>query len=335
MKQSHLARLLLAVGLFALMPAVAQAKRVTIKMATLAPKGSVFHEILEEMANAWKEASDGKVRVRIYAGGVAGDDPQVVRKMRLGSLNAGLLTSGGLSEIDKAVHALMIPGAYKTVAEYDAVLERLRGELNQIYDAKGFVVLGWMDAGWIRFFTKGAARTPAEVGQTQKLWVSAGDTNVVEIWKQAGFNVVPLPSTEIATALQTGLVTAIPAPPQAAMLMQYQKHTDHMIETPWAPLAGALVVKKDAWEKIEPGVREKLAAAATSAIAKLRADARPNEQKAIDAMAERGLKVVTLSAEEDKAWRDSLAKARDKIRGAWVQAELFDKVQAILAELRK
>src|SRR5436190_22655640 len=90
----------------------AGAQPVLIKMATLVPDGSSWHQILKETAEKWKTLSGGRVVVRLYPGGVAGDDPDVVRKMRLGTLNAGVLTSVGVAEIDKSVYALGIPMMY-------------------------------------------------------------------------------------------------------------------------------------------------------------------------------------------------------------------------------
>jgi hypothetical protein len=71
-------------------------------MSTLVPDGSSWHLVLKEAAEKWKQVSGGRVSVRLFPGGVAGDDPDVVRKMRLGTLNAGVLTSVGVAEIDKA-----------------------------------------------------------------------------------------------------------------------------------------------------------------------------------------------------------------------------------------
>ena len=64
---------LLACVLLAAQPAAAQ----RVKMATLVPEGSSWHNVLKEMAAQWKSLSGGRVKVIIYPGGVAGDDPDV------------------------------------------------------------------------------------------------------------------------------------------------------------------------------------------------------------------------------------------------------------------
>ncbi len=327
--------LVLLVGALALSPLnAALAKKVTVKLATLAPKGSVFHRILTEMGNDWKEASGGKVRVKLFAGGVAGDDVDVVRKARLGTLDGGLLTSAGVSTIDKAIHCLQVPMAYTSFREIDYVHSKMQAELEARYDAAGFVILNWVDAGWVRFFSKTPIKTPDDLAK-EKLFVWAGQDEVLEIWKSAGFNPVPLPSTEISTALQTGLVTVVPTTPQAVLLMQWNQHAPYMTEAPWAPLMGATVISKKAWEEIPEDLRPKLMEIARKAGEKLRAEARPADQRSIDAMVERGLKTVPVDAATLKAWRARLEASLDKVRGVWVPADLYDQAMKHRDAFRK
>ena len=85
-----------------------------------------------------------------------------------------------------------------------------------------------------------------------KMFVWAGDDQYAELWKKAGFNPVPLPSTEIATALQTGLVNAVTINPQGILLLQWYKHVSYMTDFKWAIFLGGIVISKSSWEKI-PG----------------------------------------------------------------------------------
>ena len=49
---------------------------VTIKLATLAPEGTIFYEQLLKLGQEWARVSDGAVRLKIYAGGIAGSAAQ-------------------------------------------------------------------------------------------------------------------------------------------------------------------------------------------------------------------------------------------------------------------
>src|SRR5215470_19985350 len=248
----------------------ASAQPVLVKMATLVPDGSSWHLILKETAERWRTLSNGSVNVRLYAGGVAGDDPDVVRKMRLGTLNAGVLTSVGVAEIDKSVYALGVPMMYDSYDELYYVLDKMRPRLEASLEAKGFVVLNWADGGWVHFFAQKAVATPDDL-KGMKLFTWAGDATSVDLWKSAGFNPVPLPATEIATALQTGLVSALGCPPQVAVIAQYYNYAKNMTDLSWQLLLGATVINKNVWDKIPADLRPQLLQAARESGAKLQA----------------------------------------------------------------
>lgn len=332
MKTLPIARLLVLVAL--LLPLSASAKKITIKMATMAPKGSGFHTIFKEMGEAWKVASDGQVQMRIFAGGVAGDDADVVRKVRLGTVNGGLLTVQGISTIDKAIHALAVPMAYDSYAELDYVFEKLQPELDAIYAENGFIVLNWMQAGWVRFFSVEPMKTPEDL-ETRKLFVSTAHPVIADLWKASGFTPVPLPSTEISTALQTGLINVLPAPPQVVLLMQWNKQTKYMASAKWAPMIGATIVDKKVWESIDPAIRPKLLEAARVAGKKMRDEARPADLESIEAMKQRGLTVVDIDAATLAAWRKRTEAAYPEVRGKFAPAEMFDRAIKLRDEFRK
>ena len=235
-------------------PAVEAQGRVLIRMATLVPDGSSWHLILKETAEKWKELSGGRVRVRLFPGGVAGDDPDVVRKMRLGTLSAGLLSATGVGEIDRSVYALGIPLMYDSYEEVYWVHEKMRPKLEAGLEKKGFIVLNWIDGGWVRFFTKRPVAVPADL-QKLKLFTWAGDAEAVEVWRAGGFKPVPLPATEIATALQTGLIEALSSPPQVAVISQFFNHAQYMTDLRWQLLLGATLITKKAWDKVPADVR--------------------------------------------------------------------------------
>ena len=309
------------------------AQTVTIKMATLVPEGSSWHTILKEVAEKWKTISGGKVVVKLYAGGVAGDDPDVVRKMRLGTLNAGVLTSVGLGEIDKSVYALGVPLMYDSYAELYGVLDKMRPTLEQALLDKGFVSINWVDAGWVHFFAKKPIATPADL-KAAKLFAWAGDIDTIEILKSNGFHPVPLPSTELSTALQTGLVEALGSPPQVAVISQYYVHAPYMTDLDWQLLLGGTVVKKDVWDKIPAELHAPLLEAAREAGQRLQQEIRESAQRDVEAMKKRGLKVVPVDAKTRADWLATAESFYPKVRGTIVPAPAFDLAMKLRNEWR-
>ncbi|MHB1311181.1 MAG: TRAP transporter substrate-binding protein [Gemmatimonadaceae bacterium] len=314
-------------------PAQAQAP-ITVKMATLVPENSSWFLVLKEVADQWGKLSGGKVRVLLYPGGRQGDDPDVVRKMNLGTLNAGVLTSAGIGAIDRSVYALSIPMAFNDYDEVYAVLEKMRPKLEADLEAKGFVVLNWADGGWNHFFSKSAVATPDEMKKL-KMFSWAGDPKTTEVWKKLGFDPRPAPSTELTTGLQTGLFESFLAPPQVAVITRYYEHAKFMTDMNWQLLAGATVIRKETWEKIPASLRPQLLQVARDAGLKLQKSIRDGGPRDIEAMRKAGLTVVPVDARAKDAWRRAAEGAYPLIRGGAVPAEAFDDALRFRDEYRK
>ena len=185
---------------------------INVKMASLAPEGSPWHEVLQEIAQDWRELSDGQVRLQVYAGGVLGDEGDMVRKMRLNQVQAGALTAEGLSYIDKGIYGLSLPLLVSTYQELDWLRAQVEPELRRRYDEKGFTVLAWADVGWAYWFTREPVHTPDDL-RTQRLFCWAGDPHSPKLWKVTGFRSVSLSAVDVLPGLQTGLIDAIDSTP--------------------------------------------------------------------------------------------------------------------------
>jgi TRAP-type C4-dicarboxylate transport system substrate-binding protein len=334
MKYRHsFVALALILAVTAVAPSWAQAP-ITIKMATLVPENSGWFLVLKDVADKWNKASGGKVRVILYPGGRQGDDPDVVRKMNLGTLNAGVLTSVGVAEIDKSVYALSIPMAFDNYDELYGVLDKMRPSLEAKLAAKGYVVLNWADGGWVHFFSKSPVRTPDEAKKL-KMFSWAGDPKTTEIWKSAGFDPRPAPSTELVTGLQTGLFEILGAPPQVAVITRYYETTKFMTDLKWGILLGATVIKKDVWERIPADLRPRLLQIAQDAGKKLQADIRASGEKDVAAMQKAGLTVVPVDAEARALWQQAAEDTYSRVRGEVVPPDAFDEAMRLRDEYRK
>src|SRR5687767_7801666 len=213
--------LILAICIPALASAAPKKKNaVTLRLGTVAPKDSSFHKILQTMGTKWNAAPGGGVGLTIFPGGVRGGESHMVKEMRNGVLDSALLTVVGLSEIDQSVEALQsMPMMFRSLEEVDHVGEKLRPRLEKNLRDKGFVVLFWADAGWVRFFTKEPVVRPADLKKL-KLFTWAGDARQVDIYKAAGYQPIPLETNDIITGLRTGMISAVPLPPYVALTAQ-------------------------------------------------------------------------------------------------------------------
>lgn len=324
--------ILLTAALTVAFGAVAASTRV--KLGTLAPVGTSYHKSLMKMGESWRKDSNGDVNMVIFAGGAQGGEAEMVGLMKANSLQAAMLTAVGLMEIEPAVAGLQnIPMGFRTLDEVDHVGAQMQPMLEKRLAAKGFIVLFWSDAGWVRFFSNKPVQRPDDLKKL-KLFSWSGYPEQVQVYKDAGFNAVPLETADIVPSLQTKLIDAVPAPPFFAMAGQMDTRAPFMLELNWAPLVGALVVRKESWEKIPAEVRAKLAATAATAGKEIKAAGRKESDESVAAMEKRGLKVTKITPEIEAEWRAAAEAVYPKVREKLVPPDIFDQTMKLLQEYR-
>jgi TRAP-type C4-dicarboxylate transport system substrate-binding protein len=305
-----------------------------LKLATLAPEGSVWHVALRAMADDWHRISDGGISVRIYPGGVAGDDAAMVRKIRIGQLDGAALTADGMASIAPEMRVFQTPMLIRTNEELDFVRERLGGELETLAERRGFKLLAWSDVGWVYLFSKTPVQDPDSARRT-RLWIAPGDTAWSEALKSAGYRPVALPATEILGGLQSGLVDAFNAPPVVALSSQWFGVASHMMDLRWSPLLGAVVVSTRFWERTPEAQRTALRASARTATARAQSDVRRFEAEAIQAMQQYGLTVHPVAAEDVARFEREIRDSYPKLVGPSIPEAIFNKASGYVDEYRR
>lgn len=323
-------KLLLAALLAVLAPAV-RAEPVTIKLGTLAPQGSSWHELLKELALRWEQASGGQVRLRIYAGGTQGSEGDMVRKLGIGQLQAAAITNIGMHDVIPDPQAFSVPFLFDDERETDCAFDRLRPRLDEALAKRGFVALHWAKVGSIYLFCDQPRRTPAEA-KNAKVWVWEGDPKSVAAYRAVGFQPVVLSATDMVPALQTGMIDCVPNVALYVLTARLFDRANHMMDAPWSHMVGATIVRKDVWEKIDPALRTKLQAIAVELGKKVDTEVKRLNTDAIAAMQKQGMKVVPT---DPAPWRAALQKTWPIIRGGVVPAEFFDEVKAARDACRK
>lgn len=310
----------------------AQAK-VVIKLGTIAPKGSPWYDSLKKMGEEWKKASDGEVVLKIYAGGVLGNENAMVRKLRQGRLQAATLTSLGIRLIDSTLLTVQCPRLIQTTEEIDLAMKYVVPEARKRLKEKGFVLVQQGDAGWVRLFTKEKITTLEEL-QKVKVFVAASEPETKKAWRGAGFNTVEIPSTEVLPALQTGLLDGFGATPLVALAMQWFGIGKYMIAFKWAPLIGGTVVSAKVWQRIPDKYRDKLFEIAQKYSREDLIRIRNMDDKALETMKKHGLEVVEWREAEKKKMHDAIVSQWGYITGKLIPKELFDVVKKKVEEHR-
>ena len=327
--RSILATIGLAAALSLSQPAISK----TIKIATVAPEDSPWFEVLQEMALAWEEASGGAITTKIFAGGIAGDEFDLVRKMRVKQLDVAMLSIGSLPDIAWQLSAIHMPLLIENYDELDYVMAGIGPTFEALLQEQGFRVLAWGDAGWVHFFTTKPVITPKDL-KPMRLFQWDPNSPYLDAWKDAGYHPVPVPAPEIHTALTTGMINAIVVPPIAALSFQWFGIANHMTDMPWVPMVGAIVISERSWNKIpkEHHVRFLEIAAAASADSKEKT--RAVGPQAIKAMKAHGLKIHKVPPKALAQWRSAVETEFAVLVGSVVPADLLAQVRKLVAEHR-
>jgi TRAP-type C4-dicarboxylate transport system substrate-binding protein len=321
----------LAIAVFAsLLLAAAPARAdVVIKLGTLAPNGSTWHTLLKEMGQKWEQASGGKVKLRIYPGGVLGNEGDMVKKMRIGQLQASALTTIGLHDIAPEAQAVDVPMMIDSWATLDYVMDRMGPKLERVIESKGYVVLGWSEVGFVRFFSTKKFASLAELQQA-KVFCWEGDPASAEAWRVGGFHPVVMSSTDIVPGLQTGLIDTVPLAPLYAYSSRMFEKAKYMLDLPWTVLTGATVVRKDEWDKVPADLKPKLIEISREYSKKISTEVRRMDNEALENMVKQGL--VSVKPVDPAAFRKAAEKTYSVIRGKVVPAETFDEVKKLVEE---
>jgi len=297
-----------------------------LRIGTLAPKNSLYHRQLQEIGEAWHTAQGAGSKAIVYPDGSQGGESEMVRRMRIGQLQAALISVVGLRDIDPSITALQnLPLLFRSWEELDYVREKMRPAMEKKFLDKGFVVLTWGDAGWVRFFSKEAAVRPDDY-RHMKFFAWGTEQEQQSIMKSMGYTPVPLETADILPSMQTGMVNVVPATPYFALASQIYTIAPHMLEINWAPIVGALVITTKAWDAMPPATQAALHAAADKAGTQMRAQARREVDEAVDAMKKRGLITHKPNAAEMQEWNALAETLYPRIRGTMVPADTFDEV---------
>jgi TRAP-type C4-dicarboxylate transport system substrate-binding protein len=319
MKSRRLQSVVVLLAALAL-PQAPLAQDVGLKLATIVPEGSIWDKTLRQMAADVKQATGERVALTIFSGGSQGDEPTVIRKMRLDALQGASLTVVGLGSIDAAFNVFSIPLFFESYDELNAVVEKLTPALKQRADAKGFVLLNWGHGGWLQVFSKRPIRTVADL-KSVRLYTSAGDDRMTQWYKANGFQPRAMAMTDVLTGLTTGMIDAMPTPPVAALAFQWNRQTPYMLDIGLAPLVGATVISRRSWNRIAEADRVRLAQAALAVEKQLQTEVPKQDAFAVALMSQQGLTVTKASASEWRVEAEALAKT---VRGEMVPRDIFD-----------
>jgi TRAP-type C4-dicarboxylate transport system substrate-binding protein len=281
------------------------------------------------MAAEVGEKSEEQVRFKIYPGGISGDELDVLRKMRVNRIQAAGLSGVGLGIILPKIRILEAPLLYKDNIELDRVKEELFPEFAADFEERGFVLLGFAEAGAVYFFSKQDLSAPGALKRA-KMWAWKGDPVAQVFLETFGIKTYPLHLADVSTGLETGMIDAFYSPPLAAIAFQWHTKISYLLDYPMANSTGALVIRKQAFDRLSPENQALLKTAAAKYCRQLVDISRRENADAIRVMKEAGIRMTSPGEEQVRSFAASAEETyRKNIPGLYSE-ELLSRVKTIL-----
>ncbi|MDR2795998.1 MAG: TRAP transporter substrate-binding protein DctP [Spirochaetaceae bacterium] len=321
--------------LFALIAALpAQQKTVTIKLASLAPENTPWGAALNKMAADWSTATNGAVRVIVYHNGVAGNEADVLRKLRLNQIQAAVFTSAGMNLISPDVVTLSCPFFIQTDDELDAVLDKLRPQLEAGVNKAGFVTVAWSKVGWVRFFSRRPVFVPSDM-KKQKLAVGNDMPSFNDAFRTMGYQLVETNLNDVLVALNSGSIDAVYQSPINAAVSQAFGIAKNMSSLRIAPFLGAILLNQAAWRSIPDQYKDALMKIGREVESRNNQNVKKMEDDALAAMLKNGLVINECSPAQEREWIDDINKVMPQLLDKTFNKTLYNNIQDVLEQTRK
>lgn len=316
----------------AVMPSFAQ--QYTIKFATLATDGTTWLNVMREYDAAVRKESGGRLGFKLYAGGVQGEDKDVMRKIRLGQLHSAGITGVGVGEISPKLRILDAPFLFENPAEVDNFQKTFETELNAEFTKHDFVLLGWAEVGFVYVLTNTPVRSVADMNGV-KMWAWEGDPIAAAAFQALGVSPIPLSVVDVLTSLQTGLINGAYTSPLAAVALQWNTRVKYMLNVPLADASGAVVLSKKKFDTLPPDLQEILVRNGKKYMGELTRKSRDENAAAIQTMKKNGVQILDVA--NPKMLQDFAAtgkKARQSLVGKLYDQDFLNRVEKSVADFR-
>lgn len=306
----------------------------TLKIATVAPAGTSWMKEMIKGADAIKDKTAGRVKLKFYPGGVMGNDASVHRKIKINQLQGGAFSSSGLSHIDSSIQLFSLPMVFDSFAEVDYVRKSLDQSVKQHMAENGFVLLGITEGGFARIFSTQEVTNLEQIRAT-KVWMPEGDNLIKETFDALGVQPIALPLADVFTGLQTGLIETITTTSTGAIAFQWHSKVNYMIDAPVLYVIGTLAVSKESFSKIKADDQRIVIEEMDQVFQRLEKINRQDNIDATAALKTQGIKVITPSREEITRWKMLSQKSIEKISAnGEIDNKLVMQMYQLLKEIR-
>ena len=319
----------LAAACFSVAPAWGQ---VTLKMATLAPEGSIWMQALHDAKTEVETATGGAVKIKIYPGGIMGSEKDVLFKIKTGQLQGGGFMGYAIGKICPDASALMFPMVFRNYEEVDQAFEKIRPHLDDNVRKSGFETVGWTEVGFSYAYGVKPLATVENVRAT-KVW-GLDSPMLMDLFAAGGISSIPANVTDVLTALQTGSLETVFGPPTAAVAVQWHTKVRYYNTMRLTYSIGGVFFSSAGWAMVPAAHRDTVKAAFDKHCRLLTPKVRKSDIEALDFMRTQGVTPIEETPSLRASFEQIASVALQKAMGTVFSAETWNLLQQYLKEIR-
>jgi TRAP-type C4-dicarboxylate transport system substrate-binding protein len=299
-----------------------------IKVGVLAPEGTGWAKIIKQMTTEIKDATKGAVELKVYYNGSQGDEQDVLRKIRLGSLQGGIFTGKTLGDINGDVRAMEIPYTFNNDrAKALKVLKSLTPEFDKKFEQNKFKNIAMFEIGQIYLVSQKKV-TDLNGIKSLKIWSWDGDPVVSTLFESMKLIGVPLALPDVLSSLTTGVVEAAYAPPLGIIALQWNTKVKYIVDFPISYSVGAFVITTDAWGKMSPENQKIVAGIAKKYEEQINTTNGKDNEEAMKAMVAQKIELIKFKDSDIKTAQGYRQEIVNKLKGKLFSADILAKIDS-------
>ncbi|MDR1929309.1 MAG: TRAP transporter substrate-binding protein DctP [Treponema sp.] len=329
--------IVLLLSALALLPLSAQnrpRRQITIKLASMVPDNTPWGAALNKLAAEWAAATNGEVKLQIYASGTQGSEDAVLQKLNMNGIQAAVLTSFGLNKIAPEIMTLSCPFFIRDSGELNEVLKAVKPDFEARINSGNYYSLIMINGGWVRFFSRDPVFVPSDL-KRQKVGTSPSEPELAQAFKAMGYRIEPVDQTRLLIALNGGSIDAIYQSPILTAGYQYFGVAKNMASINIAPFMAGIVLNKHAWQSIPDQYKPELIRLTKKAGLEIEASLLKLENDAIATMSKHGLKINQVNPQQQQIWYDDANRVVPALLGSTFDRATYNKIDGILREYRR
>lgn len=309
------------------------APKYVFKVASLAPKGSIWVDAIEAFAKDVGERTGGEVGFRLYPGGVMGDDTAMYRKMRVGQLHGGGFTMTGISNIVNDFRIMSTPFLFDSYEEVDYVKQGLLPDFIERFREKGLELVAMTEVGFLYAMSTKPIRTLSDQHNVTN-WSPAGDPMSEAFFSTLDITPVQLSISDVLSSLQSGLIDTVYNSLYGSIVLQWFTKARYVVDMPFGYAYGVFALDGKKFAGLPEPHRQAIYKAAGIHFPVLLQKTRDSNNESRRVLEEQGLEFLAVDSEMVKVLREKSELTMKMLIPDTISQAIYKKTQKLLGEYR-